>query len=409
MDRLAGLRDVLQRIDPTRPIRRPEDHGWYVERPDGVGTILGRTLQVDPGGSHLLVGAIGCGKSTELLAAGRILLATNGVVSRYLDVTRTLDLTKADGAALLLAVGDDVLKGLEAIYPAEADLAKLRERLRPWVEGVLDPYWDVPSDDSDWVPPRIPPPSGLGEVGEYLWLLDGIRTFLAARDQTRLVCLLDGLDRVADPLEFDRIVGPFLDGMKRANIGVVVVGPARAISALDRLGTPERFDELHWMGAVDPGLSPDSPGWTFLKHVLLVRGVGDFVADARLDELVQWSGGAIRILLQLTREALKESWIRNVDAVGPDQVRAAADRVGRTLMLGLTDDELRILLRVRSTGVFAARSSRDAALVLMNRILEYRQPNGTFRHVLHPTLVGFLEAWSATEPEQGAASEPTAP
>ena len=76
-DRLLAFRAAVQRLDPTRPLVGPE-RDLYVERPEGLSTRLGRHLQIDPTGAHLVVGPIGCGKTTEMAAAGRIVLETHG-------------------------------------------------------------------------------------------------------------------------------------------------------------------------------------------------------------------------------------------------------------------------------------------------------------------------------------------
>ena len=62
--------------------------------------------------------------------------------------------------------------------------------------------------------------------------------------------------------------------------------------------------------------------------------------------------------------------MRNAANLGADQVQVAADKVGRGLLLGLTDAELALLKALLETNRFAPRSPEDSALMLTNRVLE---------------------------------------
>lgn len=399
------VQNLLPRLDPTLPIMSLAHQPWYVNRPNGVGATIARSLQLEPASSHLVVGSIGCGKSTELLASGRILIETRGVYARYVEVSRILDLKDSDGLALCIGVADELAKHLAAEFPQDAELTAILAEMKPLVEGGYDPYWDRPddvNDDGSFGPvlkrprPNVPEP-----LLEHLPLLERLKTIVKKRHSGRLVWLLDGLDRLSNPIDFDRIVEPFLQAVKAVGIGVALVGPRRIVSGLDRLGTAAVFDELHWMGPVET--DEGTPGRAFLNAVLEARGVADAVALEQQHTLIHLSGGAIRILLQLTREAIKEAWVRNVASIGSEQVRVAADKVGRGLLLGLSDSELSLLKVLLESGTFAPRSPEESALALTNRVLEYRAESGLMTHAVHPTLTPFVRAL-AKLPTSGSSS-----
>ena len=396
-NQLEIYRQVLRRLDPTRPIKAPTDKSWYVARPDGVGHALARSLQIEPQSSHLVVGSIGSGKSSELLAAGRELLETRGVFARYVEVSQITDLESGDAESLLLAVGHELLLCLESTAPDDLQLESIRAQLAPLVDGYSMPV-DALSDDSDRVSiePRVHHPTqGVpAPVAEHLPILRELAGAVRRlRQGDDLVFLLDGLDRLSDPVQFDALMEPCLRALGAAGIGVAATGPRRAVSGVDRLGVAEGFDELHWVGPLAP--DEGGEGFRFLNGVLEARGVDQIMgADAR-HEVVRLSGGSLRILLQLAREAIKETWVRNAELLGPDQVRAASDRVGRGLLLGLTDRDLGVLSAVQTKGTFSPRSPEDEALAWTNRVLEYRTPSGLMEHRIHPTLLPFLTAWTA--------------
>lgn len=394
---LERLRTVMGRLDPTRPIQRPDQQPWYVQRPDGFSNRLGRTLQIDPTSTHLVVGSIGSGKSTELLAAGRVVLGTPGVYARYVEVTRVMALESASAEALVLAVVDDLVGHLAQGVPGDAEIIQLQEELSPWVNG----YWkDSPGfrqlvSDALTVPkagqfvePRLKRPEAGTSIPRTDWL-ERCWTLVQRLRKGRLAWLIDGLDRIADPIEFDRIVEPFLHALKAAGIGVVVVGPRRSIAGLDRLGVADTFDEIHMVHPID---RRQPEGERFLHEVLSRRGVDEVSTAEAREFLVARSGGAIRILLQLTKEAIKQAWISNEEQARLPHAELAAYRTGRSLLWGLSDAELKLLQALVKTGEFAPRTAEELALVLTNRVMDYEDSSMQPRYAAHPTLVRFLAA-----------------
>lgn len=399
-DQLERFRALMPRLDPTQPIKSPDQQTWYVERPDGIGAVLGRTLQIDPASTHLLVGAIGCGKSTELLAAGRVLLGTPGIFARYVEASQAMALAEANSEMLLLALLDDLVTHLARHFPKDAKVGALQQALKPLVEGdskappsfgeTLRTLLALPppliGGQLKHIEPRLKRP-GKGVSTQWLGWLEGVAGVLERLLGRRLVWLVDGLDRIADPIDFDRIVEPFLRALKAAGIGAVIVGPSRSITGVDRLGAADAFDELHWMAPVDPG---EPTGERFLREVLSRRGVAEVTTAEALECLIFRSGGAIRILLQLAREAIKETWIRTQDQVRLPQAEVAAHKMGRSLLLGLTNEEVRLLQALVKTGQFAPRSESDRALEFTNRVMKYDSASGLPRYAAHPTLIRFL-------------------
>ena len=358
---LQQYRDLLKSLDPTQPLSQ-DQQSWYVPRPDGTATKLARSMQLEPKQSHLIVGSIGCGKSTELLAAGIILVGTPGIFTRYVEVSRLLDLESATTASLAIAIADELSKSLAKTFPDNEDLTDLRNRLEPLVNGGFDPYWDIFKNISELV-------STLFDGADFVWLLDG-------------------LDRLSDSDDFDRIVMPLLQAFKAVGIGVALVGPRRMIASMERLGAGDVFDEIHWLGPLKP--NEDTNNFHFLSQVLTSRDPTGFVPENIRDALIRWSGGLTRILLQLTRETIKETWICNVKQPDFPQLLAATDKVGRALLLGLADKELLLLKSLIKTGIFAPRMAADYALILTNRVLEYRGENALMTHEVHPTLHKFI-------------------
>jgi hypothetical protein len=366
---LHSFRALIHRLDPTQPAAEPS---WYVERPDGVGTALARSLMLDPAGTHLVVGSIGSGKSSELWAAERALQRGPDLWPRTVDVGAAIELEREEVALIVVAMGD-LLAHLQTRFPQHSeDLDHFESRHR-YLSG-----------QDGWGKANIEP-----DPRKHLALLHEVAQLITiATGGHRLVWLLDGLDRTRSTEAFDALVEPFLEQVKQAGVGVVVVGPPRVLVGTHRLGAAERFDDLHWLGPVDP--TPGGPGHSFLRRLLEARGVTEWLSESVVDALIRWSGGVPRSLLHLAREAFKETWVRNVGQPGLPQVQAAADKLGRSLLMGLTDDEVDLLEGLLKRWSFAPRFDHERALVPTNRVLEYRRPDGSLRHVVHPCLAPFI-------------------
>lgn len=66
-DRRARFRDLVSRLDGSGAPGVALEHGLYVRRPDGGAERLAASLEIRPTGTHLVVGSVGSGKTTDLL------------------------------------------------------------------------------------------------------------------------------------------------------------------------------------------------------------------------------------------------------------------------------------------------------------------------------------------------------
>jgi hypothetical protein len=82
--------------DPAKSI----EHGHYVHAPGQllVDQIAGR-IALRPNSTHLLVGGIGSGKTTQLLVAKKQLEAVEDFLVFYVDVSRYTDISQKSNFA----------------------------------------------------------------------------------------------------------------------------------------------------------------------------------------------------------------------------------------------------------------------------------------------------------------------
>jgi hypothetical protein len=165
------------------------------------------------------------------------------------------------------------------------------------------------------------------------------------------------------------------------------VGPGRILYGANR-PIADLFDQLHFVPALDVAKDPSARD--FLERVLAKR-TEDKVLNPKLrSNLVAWSGGLLRDLLQLTRSAVEEAFVSGADSVSEQHIARAVDDFGRTMMFGLRKNELLKLQHLRTFGGFVPTSDDDLGLLVSRRIIEY---HGTAkRYAVHPTIAPLLAA-----------------
>lgn len=390
VSRLQRFRAFMARMNPTAdPLAAIRD-GLFVERPGSVWSALQRRLEVDPVSTHLVLGGIGSGKTSEVLVSARRLLASlrpEGDHVGYCDVSKTFDLdgTPTQGALVALAGLDLIRTITKSKEERPQELERTLNEFRRFAHGYdfHEDYGDATHvthypgvvdawRGADWQP----------EASEYV---DHLRTILASvpGGGRHAVFFFDSLDRLPRPENFVIAVRNDIMALKRAGIGAIVVGPVRYVAGNDR-GLTELFEHTHFQLSVDPRVDV---GLGFLSDVLRRRaGEGDLLPEECLRPLALASGGVLRDLITLAKRAAEEAYVAGRDSVGPPDVAAARDAMGRGLAVGLDDEQLKALDKVHATEKFVVRGERELSLLETRRVLMYEGN----RWAVHPALAPLL-------------------
>lgn len=381
--------------DPLVAVRE----GFYVARPGHSAAVaIAARVELDPRSSHLVVGGIGSGKTTQLLVACDRVGRLDDMRAAYVDVGQLHDLSHMNPGTLLVVAGVALARMTKDDLGPEAEHA--RERFsqwafghREWVDFEPDYSEDGREDDGDYreghfvdrapllSSPQKPLPWSIVEQAEAFKALAAalIRRF------SHIVLFIDSLDRLTDPVAFATVVEGDVRALTAAGIGVVLVGPLQTMYGTHRSIT-DHFQHFYPQLAIDTQEDPAGSG--FLIEMLRKRAGEDILTAAAGARLARLSGGVPRDLISLARAAGEEAYQRDADVVEEHHVEAAADAFGRDLLFGLSPDELNVLQRVRRKGTFVQTSDQGLSLLVTRRVLEYR--NGRARFAVHPTLEPLL-------------------
>lgn len=375
----------MARFDAAAEPRAAIERGHYVE-PLGRSfkdQLIGR-IELRPASTHLLVGGIGSGKTTELLIAAERLDAYEDINAVYVDISERHDL-------------DFMSEGVTTLIAGMALSIKFRAKLRPiGGEAIRDFFWEEAYGSSEsgaaLVPPRRAPNSQVDPSepnrDRLKTALVSIYDGLTEGKDKHVVLFIDSLDRMTDMDAFERVVQEDVTMLKWAGFGVVLVGPQKTLYSADR-AVEQRFDYFYQQPFVD--VQNNDEGFRFLVKVLRARSDEDLLPVAACHRLAEQSGGVLRDLVSLAQSAGEEAYLSGADQILVEHVDRAADAFGRKLMLGLRTNEIETLQRVRTKGTFVAITDDDLALLVTRRVLTYTSGPGP-RYAVHPTIAPLLRA-----------------
>jgi len=406
VQRRERFRAYMQAFNPTAPPQDAIEAGLVCEDLHGslFRKLAGRA-DLEPGSQQLLVGGVGSGKTTELILAARWLQEQGHVLPLYIDISAETDLSSLNSGALLASFGLELTRRLWEDFPALRERMALEELVKPY--GMLKEYAygkrvAVPLTQL-WaeegrrllerdrrgvirhVPGKLEPP--LPALSRDIKEIRGpVEAFLAlAKDaQKDAVVIFDGLDRLLDPTRFWSVARQDLRLFRELKVSVVSTAPLSVLfGAAVGQSVSDHFDGVHHMPvvAVDPKRG--------LLQSVLEKGHGyDLLRGFTPDTLCEYSGGVLRDLISLARDAGVEAYVAGHDSVTSHDIENAAQQLGTGYLRGLGPEEIKVLHRLEKSKSFDVSQAVNVELLVTRRVLEYSSTD--FR--VHPALLSVMPA-----------------
>jgi len=418
-DRRERFRRFMKRFNPAASASSAIAEGLIVEAPSrSLYKRIAIRADLEPGSQQLLVGGIGSGKTTELMLAA-VWLAKQGKSSPlFIDVSQQTDLSKLNSGALLASLGlatSARLKVLASKFgqpppgappPIHADVKGAQEKIKEfaygktyqeWIPGPDPDEWDddydpgddlEPEDYTDGyyrtvkIPARLSPPFPPLDR-DIRAALEPLRVLIDAIRDLKVdpIVIFDGLDRLMDVHKFGPVAIQDLRGIRKLGIPVVASAPLSLFYGEGRQ-ILDLFDKTHYL----PPALADTAQDPFLMNVIERRGGSEFLGPDETKELCLGSGGVLRDLIALARNAGEEAYIEGSENIGLEHMRKAVLQLGQSYFLGLGHPQISALLKLRNEGAFSSADAAHLDLLLSRRVLE-RPPD---RYELHPALAPLL-------------------
>jgi hypothetical protein len=359
---------------------------------------LAARADLDPGSQQLLVGGTGSGKTTELLMAERWLEQQGHTLSVYIDISAETDLSGLNSGALLAGFGlhltrEFAAKGFsDSLDDSRMKLAEFK--ITDFAFGTTRSVWmreddgyEPEHDPSDGAPGRWVTQSVPGKLKPPFPSLqrdiDAIRRHLdvfitAVRSHSLdVVVIFDGLDRLISADKFWAVVEQDFRVLRQMGIAVLAAAPLSVLYGEGR-SMLEHFDRIHHMTTLnsEPGNN------SYLKSVLSHRGATELLGPDEAESICCSSGGVLRDLITLARDAGEAAYIDGSDRILPEHVDAVIKQLGESYRRGLGQERVKILRRLNKGQFFDLSLSPNIELLVTGRVLEYSA--GDFR--VHPAL-----------------------
>jgi len=408
LQRRDRFRAYMQAFNPTAPARDAIKAGLVCE---DLQRFLFRNLagraDLEPGSQQLLVGGIGSGKTTELLLAERWLREQGHVLPVYIDISAETDLSSLNSGSLLASFGirlarlSDHLRASAEKTEVHEKLKQASNKMREYAYGkaerVFVPYDEEPPEpdeqeeddqlgyyESRIVPGKLKPP-----LPGFHRDIRGIRAPLEelltmAREASKdIVLIFDGLDRLLDPTKFWSVSHQDLRLLRELKVSVLATAPLSVLFGAGSVSrsVSDQFDRVHHL----PALAAE-PGSGLLRSVLEKRQGGQLLGEADADSICWYSGGVLRDLISLARDAAEEAYVSDRDSVTPADVEKVVRQLGTGYVRGLGPEAIKTLFDLEKSKSFRVDEPANVELLVTRRVLEYSSTD--FR--VHPALLSVI-------------------
>jgi Cdc6-like AAA superfamily ATPase len=390
-NRLKLFRERMAAFEGAANPSEAIESGYYVHAPGKllVDTISGR-IALRPSSSHLLLGGIGSGKTTQLLVACQQINEIEDTHAIYVDVSLYTDISQITSGVLTAIAGLEIAKLIQD--SKDKNIIQSVESIRDLANGYASYNYDEYPEPHEYDEPIIVKgiiPKKSEGYGISLELVKTVSELIKYTSEKygNLVLLFDGLDRLDDAKMFMQLVFSDAKAISSAGIGLVLVGSLTAIYGNYHDTINKSLDYFYYQPFFDVENDPEA--YNFFEQIIKTRSSEHFIEESAMKALINFSGGVLRDLIILTQASIEETYLSGEDKVQEQQVLKAVDSTGRNQLLGISDNELKIIKQILQTGTFIPRTDEDLRLLVRRIILEYRYPK--LRYAVHPAMKPLIQ------------------
>lgn len=397
----------MQAFNPTAPPRDVIEAGLVFEDlHQSLYRNLGGRADLEPGSQQLLVGGVGSGKTTELFLAVRWLREQGQALPLYIDISAETDLSSLNSGSLLASFGMYLALTVLSDLAANSELSQKKDKLKETygkiaeyaygkqVRRRVEPaqYFEAQyavagrvlggQFVTETVPGKLKPPlPPLSRDTQEIRV--PLHEFLSIARETHkdVVAVFDGLDRLLDPTKFWSVVHQDLRLLRELRIPVLATAP---LSVLFGTGVgqsiSDHFDRVYHLALI---AEPDNAS---LRSVLEKRRGPELLAPPEADLICYSSGGVLRDLVSLARDAAEEAYVSDRDSVAIADIEKVARQLGTGYLRGLGPEAIKTLLDLERIKSFDVSRPANVQLLLTRRVLEYSSTD--FR--VHPALLSVI-------------------
>jgi Cdc6-like AAA superfamily ATPase len=418
-NRLDFLKSQISAFEGSMNPSKAIELGYYVTEPrKSVSELIAKRLALRPASTHLLLGGIGSGKTTQLLRTfDRVNELLENTYVRYIDVSLYTDISKISPKVLITIVGltlanlmseeEDtaVKKNIEFIQRfayGYSEVIKTPDKIKR-TEILTDKIFEVHYNSNlqdiihsmshadsvrHFHHPGVLVPKNEQQRDKLTTAVNELYQSVVRKDKEnkQMVFLFDGLDRLDDSKSFSYMIANDLREMSLIGIGSVVIGSARTLYEELKDTIEKSVDFIYLQSCLD--IQNDREAHDFFTSILKKRASENFLSSEVTESLIRYSGGVLRDLMSITQSSIEELYLSDDEDLMLTHVEKAAESFGRSRLLGLTENDIDTLRNFAAGKSLFPASDAEIKLMVTGRIIEYMHPKR--RCIIHPSLLTVL-------------------
>ena len=404
-DRLQFFREQMAAFEGSSDPQKAIEKGYFIKQPrSSLASTIANRIALRPSSSHLLIGGIGSGKTTQLMMARDLINEIEDIHAIYVDASLYTDISEIQPGALIAIVGlvlSDLANNIEDQSIQElSDFINRKayghsETIKK--ESTLDVVYKAIELRHKIQKPQyetIKHKGVLNKTSKNQKSQEVIKNLYKVNKNQHgksIIVIIDALDRLNNLQLFLEVVSNDIEVITKAGVGIILVGSLAVTYSEHRSTIKQLFSYDYYQPCFD--IYKDEESFKFFAQILKTRSIKeDFIEKSASDSIIEYSGGVLRDLINLTQASIEEAYVSGDDKINPFHVQNAVNSFGQGKILGITNDELEVLKRILQKKEFTPRTQEDIQLLASQRILEYQYPEK--RYVVHPTIKNLLQKTS---------------
>ncbi len=400
-DRLQFFREQMAAFEGSSDPQKAIEKGYFVEQPKrSLASTIANRIALRPSSSHLLLGGIGSGKTTQLMMARDRINEIEDIHAMYVDASLHTDISEIQPGALIAIVGLVLLSNL-ANNLENQSIQEFSDFINRKAYGYsetreIESLFNSPATRKLIAKIQQPQYETIKRKGvlnktsknnKSQEVIKDLYKVIKNQSGKSIIVIIDGLDRLNNLQLFLEVLSNDIEVITKAGVGIIVVGSLSVTYSEHRSTIKQLFDYDYYQPCFD--IYKDEESFKFFAQILKARSIKeDFIEKSASDSIIEYSGGVLRDLINLAQASIEEAYIAGDDNINPFHVQNAVDSFGQGRILGITNDELDVLQKLLQENKFVPRTQEDIQLLVSQRILEYKYPEK--RYIVHPTIKNLL-------------------
>lgn len=404
-----NLKQAFNVFDPAHPLRGEFYKAFYVPRPVGIQRLINDIRDDERTSSKwLFTGHRGSGKSTELIRLADAL--QERYFTLYFTVEDALDMADVDYKEVILALGSQLY---ETARDKGVKLPEgLLEELVGWFSSTLEEIEDttergagVEARADFWflkLLGKVKSESKTRQVvrrqfesnlSELLMRVDEIIAAIAQEAGKPVLAVVDGLDKIWNLEQAKQIYYAGGVNLLIPRCKIVYTVPLALFYAQEFGQIRVTFDGTFPLPNVkvnDRQGQAHEPGRAVLRELITRRMQPDLIGAEARERLVELSGGVLRELVALTRDACSNARAQEHAQIEVQDAERAASQVRNLYRTMLTPRQFRALWQVHTSPTKQPRDNALAEQLVHNlSLLGYANDENWWD--VHPVVLPLLE------------------